>query len=413
LWASDGWLGVIRERSYSNGSNPAQTEVAPAGGWNFGPFGICNYDGPETIRSRKYATGTHVLLKEVGVETGITPREVVWSRNKARLYRYRRPGEGVGKRRPVPVLLVYGFVLKPYVLDLVPGNSLVEYLVGEGFDVYMLDFGISGAEDAGLSLEDFVLDYMHGAVQKVIEVSGAEEVSLFGQSQGGTLSAMYASLFPGGPLKNLVLLSAPTEFVPKDPGLLGLWTLASRSSGAFFDPAVVPRLLGNLPTDFASSLISAAASLQAAAVGTAARAGSFGLYDAALREIRDQAGRDVSLRSWLAVSKWVDDAAPFPGETFRRWVRDFYQRDKLVKGQVRLRGHRVDLSNIGCSVLNVSGKWDYVVPASQTEATTALASSRDKESVSLDAGHVGMLVGPGAADLWPRVRDWLAPRSGR
>ena len=382
------------------------------GGWSLGSFGICNYDGPETIRARKYATGTHVLLQEIGVETGVTPREVVWSRNKTRLYRYRRPdGGGAGKRRPVPVLLVYGFVLKPYVLDLVPGNSLVEYLVDEGFDVYMLDFGISGAEDAKLSLEDFVLDYMHGAVEKVIDTSGAEGVSLFGQSQGGTLSAMYASLFPEGPVKNLVLLSAPTEFVPRDPGLLGLWTLASRYGGTFFDPAVVPRFLGNLPTDFASSLINTAASLQAAAVGTTVRPGSFGLYDAGLREIRSQARRDVSLRSWLAVSKWVDDAAPFPGETFRRWVQDFYQRDKLVKGQVQLRGHRVDLSNIGCSVLNVSGKWDYVVPTSQTEATTILASSRDKESVSLDAGHVGMLVGPGAANLGPRVRDWLGPRS--
>ncbi len=82
----------------------------------------------------------------------------------------------------VPLLLIYGFVLKPYVFDLVPGNSLVEYLVEEGFDVYMLDFGISGAEDAGLSLEDFVLDFIHGAVEKVLETSGAEEISLFGQS---------------------------------------------------------------------------------------------------------------------------------------------------------------------------------------------------------------------------------------
>jgi poly(3-hydroxyalkanoate) synthetase len=74
----------------------------------------------------------------------------------------------------------------------------------------------------------------------------------------------------------------------------------------------------------------------------------------------------------------------------------------------------VDLSNIGCAVLNVSGKWDYVVPPSQTEATTALARSSDKESVSLDAGHVGMLAGPGAGGgLWPCVRDWLVPRSGR
>jgi polyhydroxyalkanoate synthase len=119
------------------------------------------------------------------------------------------------------VLLTHGFVLKPYILDLVPGNSLVEYLVGEGFDVYVLDFGISDAGDTGLSLEDLVLDYVHGAVQKVLETSGADEISLFGHSQGGTLCAMYASLFPIGPLKNLVLLSTPTEFAPRSPGALG------------------------------------------------------------------------------------------------------------------------------------------------------------------------------------------------
>jgi poly(3-hydroxyalkanoate) synthetase len=72
----------------------------------------------------------------------------------------------------------------------------------------------------------------------------------------------------------------------------------------------------------------------------------------------------------------------------------------------------VDLSNIECAVLNVSGKWDHVVSPSQTEATTILARTSDKESVSLDAGHVGMLVGPGAKDLRARLRDWLTPRSG-
>jgi polyhydroxyalkanoate synthase len=136
------------------------------------------------------------------------------------------------------------------------------------------------------------------------------------------------------------------------------------------------------------------------------------VYDPALREVREWAERAVSVRSWLAVSKWVDDAAPFPGETFRRWVRDFYQRDKLVKGEMQLRGHRVGLANIRCAVLNISGKRDHVVPPSQTAATTALARGSDKEYVSLDAGHVGMLVGPGAGGgLWPRVRDWLASRS--
>ena len=50
-------------------------------GFGLGPFGIVDYDGPETIRMRKYATGTHLLLEEIGVETGATPREVVWTKN--------------------------------------------------------------------------------------------------------------------------------------------------------------------------------------------------------------------------------------------------------------------------------------------------------------------------------------------
>jgi poly(3-hydroxyalkanoate) synthetase len=174
--------------------------------------------------------------------------------------------------------------------------------------------------------------------------------------------------------------------------------------------------LGNLPTDLASKLINSAASMQATAFSMGARpfGHAFSIYDAALREVREWAERDVSMRSWLAVSKWVDDAAPFPGETFRRWVAAFYQRDELVKGKMELRGQRVDLSNIRCALLNVSGKWDYVVPPPQTEATIALAGSPDKEYVSMDAGHVGMLVGPTAkGSLWPRVREWLSSRSGR
>ena len=413
--------GMIHGRAASGEANLDHEEGGgQVNGFGLGPFvgplGIFDYDDPVSIRARKYITGTHVLLKEIGIETGVTPNEVVWTKNKARLYRYRPADGAVGGRRPVPVLLIYGFVLKPYVLDLVPGNSLVEHLVEQGFDVYLLDFGISGHEDAGVSLEDLVLDYMHGAVQNILETSGAREISLFGQSQGGTLCAMYASLFPDGPLKNLVLLSAPTEFAPLNPGPLGLWTLASRTSGMYFDPAIVPRFFGNLPTDLASRVINSASSLQSTAVSMSARplGRRLSIYDTALRAVREWAERDVSVRSWLAVSKWVDDAAPFPGEIFRRWVGDFYQRDKLIKGKMKLRGHRMDINNIGCAMLNVSGKWDCSVPPSQTKATTRRASGPDKEYVSLNAGHVGMLVGPAAkGSLWPRVREWLAPRSGQ
>src|ERR671916_1603071 len=153
--------GMIHGRAASGEANLDHEEGGrQVNGFGLGPFvgplGIFDHDDPVSIRARKYATGTHVLLEEIGVETEATPREVVWTKNKARLYRYRRTGGATGKRRPVSVLLIYGFVLKPYIFDLVPGNSLVEYLVKEGFDVYLLDFGISGTEDAGLSIEDLI-----------------------------------------------------------------------------------------------------------------------------------------------------------------------------------------------------------------------------------------------------------------
>src|SRR5215204_5985910 len=117
-------------------------------GWERTPFEILDYDNPETIRFRKYATGAHLLIEADPPETGQTPRGVIWRRGKATLYRY---APNRDKEHPVPVLLVYALILRPYILDLVPQNSLVEHLLGEGFEVYLLDWGIPEVEDEGLS----------------------------------------------------------------------------------------------------------------------------------------------------------------------------------------------------------------------------------------------------------------------
>src|SRR5712691_4977409 len=113
---------------------------------------------------KKYRTGLQIMLEGAKADTGQTPKEVIWTKNKAKLYRYE---PAVEKRYPVPILLVYALINRPYVLDLMPGNSLVEYLVGKGFDVYMLDWGIPGDEDKHLTFENYVLDYIPRAVKKV------------------------------------------------------------------------------------------------------------------------------------------------------------------------------------------------------------------------------------------------------
>ncbi len=338
----------------------------------------------------KYAEGTRIMFEGAKARTGQTAREVVWAKNKARLYRYE---PSAGKKHPVPILMVYALINKPYILDLMPGNSLIEHLVGQGFDVYLLDWGVPGDEDENLSFDDYVLDYLQPATRRVLRASRAEEYTLFGYCMGGTMSAMHAALFPEK-LENLILLTTPIDFAPEKIGLLGLWT-----NEKYLDPDLLVESFGNVPSEIIDNAMQMLKPVTNY-VGTYAT-----MWERILEE--------KPMETWEAMNKWVKDGTPFPGAAFKQWIRDFYQQNKLVKGEIRLRGHRVDLSSITCPILNIAGKQDHICPLPQTESTTELVSSEDKEFLVLDAGHVGLLTGRSAKkDLWPKVGSWLEERSG-
>ena len=113
-----------------------------------------------------------------------------------------------------------------------------------------------------------------------------------------------------------------------------------------------------------------------------------------------------------ALNRWLYDGVPFPGEAFRQWVCDFYQHNKLVKGEIKLRGRTVDLTNITCSLLAIAGKQDYICTLPQAEALMSLTSSQDKEFFVLDAGHVDLLMDTDTREVsWSKVRSWLESRS--
>ena len=338
----------------------------------------------------KYRAGMQIILEGAKAETGQTPKEIIWTKNKARLYHYEPTARNT---YPVPILLVYALINRPYVLDLMPGNSLVEFLVSKGFDVYMLDWGTPGDEDKNLSFENYVLDYIPQAVRKMLRNSHAGEFTLLGYCMGGTMSAMYAALFPGKPLRNLILLTAPTDFTPDDMGLFGVWT-----SEKYFDPDLLADAYGNVPgelIDTGNRMLKPVTNY----VGT---------YVTMWERIM----QDKSMDTWLAMSKWVNDGVPFAGAAFKQWIRDFYQQNKLVKGEIKLRGRAVNLAHITCPVLNIAGKKDHICTLPQAGATMRLIGSQDKEFYVIDAGHVGLLTGSNAKkNLWPKIQSWLEPRS--
>ena len=118
-----------------------------------------------------------------------------------------------------------------------------------------------------------------------------------------------------------MLLASPIDFTPEDPGFFGLWTVLTGDRyfdpNLLFDPDAAVEAFGNIPADLPGRLVEAGTSVL----------DPLGDYTATYaKSLWERIGGGKSANSVLAVSKWVDDGVPFPGEAFRRWIRDFYRQ---------------------------------------------------------------------------------------
>jgi polyhydroxyalkanoate synthase len=322
-----------------------------------------------------------------------TPKEAVWTLNKARLYRYVPvvPAEG---RFPVPLVLVFALMNRPTILDLRPGNSFVEYMVGQGFDVYLLDWGVPGLEDKDLEFDDYVLEYMPRAIRKVKALSGSSDFSLLGWCIGAILTTMYAALRSDDGLKNLLLLTAPLDFEDKTCGSFVKWV-----DERYFNVDKILQLYGNMPGEMLD-------------------------YGAkALKPVENYIGNYIRLwdnidnpkivEAWQSMNTWVTDLAPMPGGVFRQLIVDLYRNNRLMEGTMTLRGERIDLGKIRASVLNLVAEQDHIVPPGETVGVMTKIGSRDKKLLSIPGGHIGVMAGSAAIKrTWPALEAWLAARSG-
>jgi polyhydroxyalkanoate synthase len=109
---------------------------------------------------------------------------------------------------------------------------------------------------------------------------------------------------------------------------------------------------------------------------------------------------------------WLNDNIPVAGEMFRQFVKECMQQNKLIHGELRVGGKKVDLRNITSPILNLTAQEDHLVPPYQSLPFNDAVGSRDRSGINFSAGHIGMAVGSRAnRELWPRVCDWLGQRS--
>src|SRR6266571_4860264 len=142
----------------------------------------------------------HALVTKPEPKVGQTPREEVYKKNKSRLYRYRS-----SRAHATPVLFVPNLgISRPYIFDLLPGGSFIEHMTGKGFDFYLLDWGVFGPEDNGLTFEECVVKILPKMARKVLESSEADSLSVLGYCMGAPLSISFVASHPEIPVRNFI-----------------------------------------------------------------------------------------------------------------------------------------------------------------------------------------------------------------
>ncbi|MFO0750421.1 MAG: alpha/beta fold hydrolase [Myxococcota bacterium] len=318
---------------------------------------------------------------------GKTPADVVHRENKWSLLRYRARPDGLAFK--TPILLVPSLINRHYVLDLMPGKSFAEFLVRMGHDVFIIDWGTPGDEDRYVTFEDVAVHTLGRAV-RIAARYGAEDdaVHLLGYCFGGTLTAIHAALRPER-LASLTLVAAPIRF--RDGGMLSLWTNTKS-----FDLDALVDATGNIPWP----LMQGAFQLLRPTLGLAKAV-----------SLAQKAWDDNFLDGFFALETWGSDNVSFPGECYRTYIRELYQNDALIRGELSLDGRVVDLGDIDCPLMAVTFEHDNIVPCASAAEIMERVGTRDKERIHLPGGHVGAMVSSSAArGLWPRLSAWWAAR---
>jgi len=353
-----------------------------------------------------------------GREVALTPGKVVMANRLVELLRYDPATPTV---HALPLLVVPAWIMKYYILDLSPHNSLVRYLFEHGHTVYMISWKNPDADDRDLSLEDYRRLGVMDAIAAVVQQTGAPRINACGYCLGGTLLAIAAAAMARDGderLASMTLLAGQVDFT--EPGELSL----------FIDNSEVSFLEATM--------------WQQGYLDTRQMAGTFQLlrsndliWSRRLRHyLLDLPDKDNDLASWNA------DATRMPYRMHADYLRKLFLRNSLAGARYLVDGRPVSLIDIHIPIFAVGTLTDHVapwrsvykiVPLTDTEITFLLTSGGHNAGVVSPPGtpgrsyqiathaHDAPYIDPDAwqasaqqhqGSWWPAWESWLARQAG-
>jgi polyhydroxyalkanoate synthase len=419
------WLGMMTPANWLPTNPVVLQKAAESGGANLvqGAMNWWRDAAGLPDPQREVRADTHV----VGRDVAVTPGEVVFRNHLIELIRYTPQTASV---LPQPLLIVPSWIMKYYILDLSPHNSLVRYLVAQGHCVYMLSWRNPDAADRELSMDDYLNLGIFDALRAVGRLHGGKQaVHGMGYCLGGTLLAIAAAALArhGGcelahdvpPLASLSLLGAQTDF--SEPGELGLFI--DESQVGYLDE--ITRGQGYLTGE--------------------QMAGSFQFLHSRdlvwTRRMREYLmGEREQLSDLMA---WNADTTRLPARMHHEYLSALYLHNALATSNYRVQGRAVSLADIRLPIFLVATERDHVSPwrsvyklhhLCDAEITFVLTSGGHNAGIVSEPGHANRHYrisrraehSPWLADeawlaqsppregsWWLAWHDWLAARSGK
>ena len=364
------WLDMFSP-SNSPITNPVVgQETLRSGGRNL-TKGVRNWvDDAQRAKAGLPPPGSEAFVP--GEAVAVTPGKVVFRNHLIELIQY---APSTGTVHPEPVLIVPAWIMKYYILDLSPQNSLIRYLVDQGRTVFCISWRNVTADDRELTLEDYRRSGTMAALDAITAIVPDQKVHAAGYCLGGTLLAITAAAMAevdDDRLKSMTLFAAQTDFT--EPGELAL----------FIDDSQVALLESMM--------------WQHGTLGAAQMAGAFQLLKSNdliwSRMVHDYLmGERTPMIDLMA---WNADTTRMPYRMHSEYLRKLFLGNDLASGRYVVDGHPIALQNIRAPIFAVGTERDHVAPwqsvykihyLSDAPVTFVLTSGGHNAGIVSEPGH--------------------------